>query len=151
MSAASCSSSPTQSHRFGTATAVSSTLYVNTTTRGDSLHSDPSSTVSPGVAAGVGGGPPLKLRFAVEAGHYTLMENQESSLDQSVANTVPVTTIIDVTPKQQQQEEEGVVITKVEEPNHASSKEANLMSDSVEQVSSIWLNITSKSTYAGSF
>ena len=112
---------------------------MNTTTGGDSLHSGPSSAVSPGVAVGVGGGsggPPLKLRFAVEAGHYTLMENQESSLDQSNASTVPATTIIDVTPKQQQAEE-GAIITKVEEPLHTSSKETNFKSESVEPVSGL--------------
>lgn len=90
-------------------------LHVNTTTTtsGEStLHSGPSSAVSPSaLSLGAVGGPPLKLRFAMEAGHYTLMENQENAsvaesgegganlIGDAVAGEMTSTpTIIDVTP-----------------------------------------------------
>lgn len=87
---ASTSSSPLHSHRFPPTNAPvgggsGQVLHVNTTPGESILHSGTSSAVSPsalGVGAGTGaapGGPPLKLRFAMEAGHYTLMENQENA------------------------------------------------------------------------
>ncbi|CDS42662.1 ankyrin repeat domain containing protein 11 [Echinococcus multilocularis] len=119
--AATTSSSPLQPHRFNTtfvptgattvATVISPSLHINMAL-GDTLHSA-SSSASPNatVGGGVAGGPPLKLRFAMEAGHYTVMENQENSSEQAavvvtssaaVTAAVPAaasTTVIDVPPK----------------------------------------------------
>ncbi|VDL59471.1 unnamed protein product [Hymenolepis diminuta] len=117
---ASTSSSPLHSHRIvtgGSGCFMSGTvaLHVNTTTTtsGEStLHSGPSSAVSPStLGLGAAGGPPLKLRFAMEAGHYTLMENQENAsvaesgegganlIGDAVSGEMTSTpTIIDVTP-----------------------------------------------------
>ncbi|EUB54248.1 Ankyrin repeat domain-containing protein [Echinococcus granulosus] len=149
--AATTSSSPLQPHRFNTtfvptgtttvATVISSSLHINTAL-GDTLHSA-SSSASPNatVSGGVAGGPPLKLRFAMEAGHYTVMENQENPSEQAavvVTSSTAVTaavpaaasTIIDVPPVQ-----EGVVITKAEELNQSSSMDANFRMESNLSVS----------------
>ncbi|VDO06056.1 unnamed protein product [Rodentolepis nana] len=116
---ASTTSSPLNSHRFVTGVSsgfLSGTVALNvntTTTSGESTHhSGPSATVSPSASvAGAGGGPPLKLRFAMEAGHYTLMENQENAPvvengegginsvgDAEAGEMTSAPTIIDVTP-----------------------------------------------------
>lgn len=50
--------------------------------------SDPSS-VSPSSVSSLG--PPLKLRFAMEAGHYTLMEHQENqAAEQRIEQVSPI-------------------------------------------------------------
>ncbi|VDM17057.1 unnamed protein product [Hydatigera taeniaeformis] len=143
------SSSPLQSHRFSTtfvpsststvAAVVSSSVLINTAS-GDSLHSV-STSVSPNpvVGSGGGGGPPLKLRFAMEAGHYTVMENQENPPEQatvvvnSSAATAAVpsattTTIIDVLPM-----EGGMMVGSAEELNQGLSMDANCKLESGEQ------------------
>lgn len=145
------SSSPLQSHRFSTAfvssgattvAAVVSSAHINTAPV-DSLHSV-SSSVSPNaiVGGGSGGGPPLKLRFAMEAGHYTVMENQENPSEQAaatVASSAAITATVsastatianDVPPM-----EEGMVITNAEELNQGLPMDANFKLESGEQVS----------------
>ncbi|CDS42659.1 ankyrin repeat domain protein [Echinococcus multilocularis] len=157
--AATTSSSPLQPHRFNTtfvptgattvATVISPSLHINMAL-GDTLHSA-SSSASPNatVGGGVAGGPPLKLRFAMEAGHYTVMENQENSSEQAavvvtssaaVTAAVPAaasTTVIDVPPVQ-----EGVVIIKAEELNQSLSMDANFRMESVERKPSVSLEET---------
>ncbi|KAL5110115.1 Ankyrin repeat domain-containing protein 11 [Taenia crassiceps] len=151
--AAATSSSPLQPHRFNTTfvpsgtttvTAAVSSVHMNAAS-GDSLHSI-SSSVSPNaiVGGGGGGGPPLKLRFAMEAGHYTVMENQENPSEQaavvvtsstSVTATVPASTAmiaIDVPSM-----EEGMVITNSAELNQGLSMDANSKSESGEQKPSV--------------
>ncbi|KAH9282996.1 Protein HOS4 [Echinococcus granulosus] len=134
--AATTSSSPLQPHRFNTtfvptgtttvATVISSSLHINTAL-GDTLHSA-SSSASPNatVSGGVAGGPPLKLRFAMEAGHYTVMENQENPSEQAAVVVTSSTAVTAAVPAaastiMMYPRTEGVVITKAEELNQSSS------------------------------
>ncbi|VDK36170.1 unnamed protein product [Taenia asiatica] len=151
---AATSSSPLQPHRFNTtfvpsgtttvAAVVSTSVHINTGPV-DSLHSV-SSSVSPNavVGGGSGGGPPLKLRFAMEAGHYTVMENQENPSEQSavvvtssaaVAATWPSSTTTKANDVASM--EEGMVITNAEESNQGLSMDANLKLEPAEQKPSV--------------
>ncbi|VDD76855.1 unnamed protein product [Mesocestoides corti] len=110
---ASGSSSPPHTHRFSSTflpPATTSSLHVNTV-GADPSHSGPPSSVSPNTC-----GPPLKLRFAIEAGHYTVMENQDNQMDQAAVAGLAAATI-DVTLKQ----EDELLVSKNEQSGQGTS------------------------------
>lgn len=91
----------------------------------------PSSTtegiaVSPSSGSG-SGAPPLKLRFAMESGHYTVMENQEQAQAGVVNSPTTETDVLQLETFTTQETEKATDKIEQEDADALSISEANLM------------------------